>query len=186
MKSSVWSIPVNWIKLMLNGPEKILPFDELLQALAEHRQHHRKIIFSHGVFDMLHRGHVTLLAEAKKLGGILVVGVESDSNVKILKGPDRPIHSQQARLFVLSHLVPVDYLFLIPEYDNPHELNTFYSHIYQQLQADILATCVEAGKFGLIKKAHANQASMEFVNIPEIYELNTSKVIALLKSRSDK
>ena len=71
-----------------------------------------------GVFDLLHRGHVTLLAEAKKLDGILVVGVENDANLKVLKGADRPIHSQEARLFVLSYLAPVDYLFLIPEYPN--------------------------------------------------------------------
>ncbi len=96
----------------MNGPEKILSLAALIEVLSRHRQQHQKIIFAHGVFDMLHRGHVTLLAEAKKLDGILVVGVENDRNVKILKGQERPIHSQEARLFVLSYLSPVDYLFL--------------------------------------------------------------------------
>jgi rfaE bifunctional protein nucleotidyltransferase chain/domain len=166
---------------MLTGPEKILLFPELLQKLDFHRRQHQKIIFAHGVFDLLHRGHVTLLAEAKKLDGIVVVGVENDANVKVLKGPDRPIHSQEARLFVLSHLAPVDYLFLIPEYTNPTELNAFYTDIYKKLRADILATCVEAGRYGVYKKAHAADAGMEFVNIPERYDRTTTRVIEILK-----
>lgn len=169
---------------MLNGPQKILPLEELIRELSIYRQQHRKIIFAHGVFDMLHRGHVTLLAEAKKLDGILVVGVENDQNVKLLKGQDRPIHSQEARLFVLSYLAPVDYLFLIPEYDNNQELNAFYTHIYKKLQADVLATCVEAGKYGPLKKAHARDAGMEFVNITERYDRTTTKVIEILKSQN--
>lgn len=167
---------------MLTGTQKILPFEDLLRELSSHRQQH-KIIFSHGVFDLLHRGHVTLLAEAKKLGGILVVGVENDRNVKYLKGPDRPIHSQEARLYVLAHLAPVDYLFLISEYDNPNEMNAFYTDIYQKLQADILATCVEAGRYGPLKQAHASAAGMEFVNITERYDRTTTKVIEILKSQ---
>jgi len=166
---------------MREGSQKILSFDALLKALTIHRQQQQKIIFAHGVFDLLHKGHVTLLAEAKKLQGILVVGVENDQNVKKLKGAERPIHPQEARLFVLSYLAPVDYLFLIPEYKNPQEMNAFYTEIYQRLQADILATCIEAGVYGLLKKQHARDAGMEFVNIPECYDRTTSRVIEILK-----
>lgn len=171
---------------MLSGPQKILPFEDLRREIAVHRRQQHKIIFAHGVFDMLHRGHVTLLAEAKKLDGILVVGVENDKNVKHLKGQDRPIHSQDARLFVLAHLAPVDYLFLIPEYDNTQELNAFYTDIYKKLQADVLATCVEAGRYGPLKKAHANDAGMEFVNITERYDRTTTRVIEILKGHASK
>jgi rfaE bifunctional protein nucleotidyltransferase chain/domain len=166
---------------MLVGPQKILSLEELPGELAWHRQQQRKIIFAHGVFDMLHRGHVTLLAEAKKLDGILVVGVESDQNVKRLKGQDRPIHTQDARLFVLSYLTPVDYLFLIPEFGDTVELNNFYMDIYQKIQADILATCVEAGRYGPLKKQHASDTNMEFVNIAERYDRTTTRVIEILK-----
>ncbi len=166
---------------MLTGPQKILPLEKLTRELSFHRQQQRKIIFAHGVFDMLHRGHVTLLAEAKKLDGILVVGVENDQNVKRLKGQDRPIHSQDARLFVLSYLAPVDYLFLIPEYLHDEELNAFYTRIYKTLHADILATCVEAGRYGPLKKAHARDTGMEFVNITERYDRTTTRVIEILK-----
>lgn len=159
--------------------QKILPIPELLTELTYHRRKKTKIIFAHGVFDLLHRGHVTLLSEAKKLDGILVVGVENDENVRKLKGNDRPIHSQEARLYVLSHLEPIDYLFLIPQYQL-QEMNAFYTDIYKQLHADVLATCIEAGRYGLLKKDHAQDAGMDFVNIPECYERNTTKVIEIL------
>lgn len=167
----------------MEGPEKIFPLPKLTEILAQYHLQGQKIVFAHGVFDMLHRGHVTLLAEAKKLGGILVVGVECDRNVKILKGPERPIHSQEARLYVLSYLSPVDYLFLFPEYEKNHELNEFYTNIYKQLRADILATCVEAGRYGPLKQAHAHDAHMQFYNIPERYERTTTRVIEILKAQ---
>lgn len=164
---------------MAKACEKILPFEILLKELKQHRQQNNKIIFAHGVFDLLHRGHVTLLSEAKKLNGIVVVGVENDDNVKKLKGNDRPIHGQEARLFVLSHLEPVDYIFLIPPYQSD-ELNAFYTDIYRRLQADILATCVDAGRFGPLKREHASEAGIDFVDIPDRYERNTTKVIEIL------
>ncbi len=166
--------------MLPSGPQKILPFEELTRELSKHRRQQQQIIFAHGVFDMLHRGHVTLLAEAKKLGGILVIGVENDSNVKKLKGEDRPIHCHEARLFVLSYLEPVDYLFLIPEYGDTEDLNAFYTNIYKKLQADILATCVEAGRFGVLKKAHAKETGMKLVDITERYDRTTTRVIEIL------
>lgn len=168
---------------MLTNTAKILPLAELTREIADHRHRNKKIIFVHGVFDLLHRGHVTLLAEAKKLEGILVIGVESDKNVKYLKGNDRPIHSQEARMFVLSHLAPVDYVFLIPDYQNVEEMDDFYTELYQSLQVDVIATCVNAGRFGPLKRAHAQNAGIKFIDITERYPLNTSQVIELLKNK---
>ncbi len=160
---------------------KILSLDKLVNQLETHRQNKQKIIFAHGVFDLLHRGHVALLAEAKQLDGVLVVGVENDDNVKILKGSDRPIHGAEARLFVLSHLEPVDYLFLIPRYSENEALDAFYTAIYRKLQADILATCLEAGRYGVLKKAHADEVGIQFIDIQTRYDRSTTKVIELLK-----
>ena len=165
---------------MAVGPEKIFDLNQLAEVLQLNHPEN-KIIFAHGVFDLLHRGHVTLLAEAKKLGGILVVGVENDDNVKILKGTDRPIHSEEARLFVLSHLEPIDYLFLIPHYENIEAINAFYTNIYRKLRANILATCLEAGRYGVLKQAHANEVGIQFVDIKTRYDRSTSTVINLLR-----
>jgi D-glycero-beta-D-manno-heptose 1-phosphate adenylyltransferase len=81
----------------------------------------KKIVFTNGCFDILHRGHVTYLNEAKKLGDLLVLGVNSDASVKRLKGPERPINSENDRSFVLSQLKAVDFTEIFTE-DTPLNL----------------------------------------------------------------
>lgn len=68
----------------------------------------RKIVFTNGCFDILHRGHLEYLNEAKKLGDILVVGLNSDNSVRELKGPDRPVNNEKDREFMLLNLKAVD------------------------------------------------------------------------------
>lgn len=69
----------------------------------------RKLVFTNGVFDILHAGHVTYLAQARQLGDLLIVGINSDASVRGLgKGPDRPVNSQEDRMAVLEALRAVD------------------------------------------------------------------------------
>jgi D-glycero-beta-D-manno-heptose 1-phosphate adenylyltransferase len=70
----------------------------------------KKIVFTNGCFDILHKGHVSYLAEAKKLGDLLLVGLNSDASVKRLKGPERPINNELDRQYVLSQLKSVDFV----------------------------------------------------------------------------
>lgn len=81
----------------------------------------RKIVFTNGCFDILHRGHVTYLTEARKLGDLLVVGMNSDASVKRLKGPERPINKETDRQYVLSQLKAVDFVEIFSE-DTPLNL----------------------------------------------------------------
>ena len=82
----------------------------------------RPLVFTNGCFDVLHRGHVTYLAQARALGAALVVGVNSDASVKRLgKGDDRPLNSQEDRMAVLAALQAVDLVVLFDE-DTPLEL----------------------------------------------------------------
>jgi rfaE bifunctional protein nucleotidyltransferase chain/domain len=81
----------------------------------------RKIVFTNGCFDILHRGHVSYLSEARKLGDVLVVGLNSDDSVKRLKGPDRPINNEVDRQYVLSQIKSVDYVEIFSE-DTPLNL----------------------------------------------------------------
>ncbi len=81
----------------------------------------KKIVFTNGCFDILHKGHVSYLTEAKKLGDLLVVGVNSDSSVKRLKGPERPINNEADRAYVLSQLKCVDFVEIFHE-DTPLNL----------------------------------------------------------------
>jgi D-beta-D-heptose 7-phosphate kinase/D-beta-D-heptose 1-phosphate adenosyltransferase len=95
---------------------------ELLQAcVAFHRQQGRQVVFTNGCFDILHRGHITYLSQAKALGDLLIVGVNSDESVRRLKGTTRPINSLEDRLQVLMALSCVDYVVPFGE-DTPSKL----------------------------------------------------------------
>ncbi len=93
----------------------------LAAELAEHRRRGRRIVFTNGCFDILHRGHVSYLRRARELGDVLVVGVNSDASIRRLKGPTRPINTLEDRLTVLAALRCVDHLLPFDE-DTPHEL----------------------------------------------------------------
>jgi len=88
----------------------ISDLSRLVLTLDACRKQGRRVVFTNGCFDILHRGHITYLNRAKNPGDILVVGVNSDSSVQRLKGPDRPINSLEDRIKVLSALSCVDYL----------------------------------------------------------------------------
>ncbi|MDP2807519.1 MAG: D-glycero-beta-D-manno-heptose 1-phosphate adenylyltransferase [bacterium] len=81
----------------------------------------KKVVFTNGVFDLLHRGHVEYLQKARELGDILVIGLNSDSSVCRIKGSKRPLCSQEDRAIVLSALVCVDHIVLFDE-DTPQKL----------------------------------------------------------------
>lgn len=81
----------------------------------------KRVVFTNGCFDILHRGHVTYLNEARKLGDALIVGLNSDASVKRLKGASRPINSELDRMYVLQNLRCVDGVEIFEE-DTPLEL----------------------------------------------------------------
>lgn len=99
--------------------DKILAKTSLLTML--HSLKNKKIIFTNGCFDILHKGHVSYLQKAKKLGDILIVGLNSDASVKRLKGKGRPINTQDDRAYVLSGLECVDFVVIFDE-DTPEDL----------------------------------------------------------------
>lgn len=81
----------------------------------------KKLVFTNGCFDILHRGHVTYLTFARNQGDALVVGVNTDASVRANKGPDRPINSEQDRAFVLASLRAVDFVVLFGD-DEPKDI----------------------------------------------------------------
>ncbi|MCA9406682.1 MAG: D-glycero-beta-D-manno-heptose 1-phosphate adenylyltransferase [Candidatus Omnitrophica bacterium] len=85
------------------------------------KRENNKLVFTNGCFDILHRGHVTYLNEARSLGDYLIVAVNSDESVKKLKGPGRPINNEQDRAFILDNLKSVDYVMIFNE-DTPYDL----------------------------------------------------------------
>ncbi|HEX6747864.1 MAG TPA: D-glycero-beta-D-manno-heptose 1-phosphate adenylyltransferase [Longimicrobium sp.] len=105
---------------MTDPAAKVLTRDALLARLRRPRS--ERVVFTNGVFDVLHRGHVDYLARARALGDLLVVGVNTDASVRRLgKGSDRPVNPQDDRAYVLAGLAAVDYVTLFDE-DTPREL----------------------------------------------------------------
>jgi len=95
--------------------------NELDKTISSLKVEKKKIVFTNGVFDIIHRGHIEYLREAKKLGDILLIGLNSDSSVKTIKGNKRPINNENDRAAVLDNLKPVDYVVIFNE-ENPYNL----------------------------------------------------------------
>ena len=113
----------------LNG--KVRSVDELLVELAVHRAAGHRVVFTNGCFDVLHAGHVAYLSEAKQLGDVLVVAINTDEQVRSQKGEGRPIFRERDRAEVLAALECVDYVTVFSE-PTPVE-------ILQRVKPDILA-----------------------------------------------
>nr|WP_121399113.1 D-glycero-beta-D-manno-heptose 1-phosphate adenylyltransferase [Micromonospora sp. M71_S20] len=100
------------------GHRALVGTDELAALVAEHRRAGRAIVFTNGCFDVLHRGHVRYLEQARALGDLLVVAVNSDGSVRRLKGPDRPVNPVEDRIALLAALACVDHVVVFEE-DSP-------------------------------------------------------------------
>ena len=96
----------------------IKSLDEIILLRESFRQQKRKVVFTNGVFDIIHAGHVDYLIKARGEGDLLIVGLNSDASVKRIKGEYRPIVPQEQRAFVLSNIKPVDYVVIFEE-DTP-------------------------------------------------------------------
>ena len=102
---------------------KIYTLPGITQKASQWKKEGKKIVFTNGVFDLLHKGHIFSLAQAAKQGDILIIGLNSDSSVKKLKGDSRPINDAEARALLLASLVMVDAVVIFEE-DTPLKLIT--------------------------------------------------------------
>ncbi len=100
---------------------KLKTWEEITDIVKELKSKNKKIVFTNGCFDILHSGHVQYLAEAKELGDILILGLNSDRSVKRLKGNERPINNEIERATVLFALYSVSYIVIFEE-DTPYML----------------------------------------------------------------
>lgn len=130
--SKVGTAPVLLSELngALSGNSKILDEAGLLNVIEKARAMKRRIVFTNGCFDILHKGHVTYLRKASAMGDLLVLGLNSDGSVKRLKGENRPVNSEMDRAEVLAALEFIDYIKVFEE-DTPYEL-------IKKIQPDVL------------------------------------------------
>ena len=158
--------------------EKILSQDELLGLRQRLRASGKTLVFTNGVFDLLHVGHVRYLAAARALGDALVVAVNSDRAVRELKGKQRPIVNQDERAEILAALKQVDYVTIFDEV-SPRQLIT-------SLLPDVL---VKGGDYQLDEihgREEVEAAGGRVVSLPFIAGVSTSTIIERLnKAKSN-
>jgi len=151
---------------------KVCPLDQLAARLAKLP---RPLVFTNGVFDILHRGHASYLAQARTLGGSLVVGVNSDASVKMLgKGDDRPINSEADRQALLAALESVDMAVLFTE-QTPVNL-------IEKIRPDIY---VKGGDYEIDSLAETDLVKSwggKAVAIPFLYERSTTSLLGKIRS----
>ena len=97
--------------------KKITTLKKLISIVHKLKKQNKKIVTTNGVFDIIHVGHVKYLENAKRLGDVLIVGVNTDASVKMNKGDKRPINDEKSRIIILAGLESVDYVFLFDEKD---------------------------------------------------------------------
>jgi rfaE bifunctional protein nucleotidyltransferase chain/domain len=138
----------------------------------------KKVVFTNGVFDLIHSGHVDYLSKAKKLGDVLIVGLNSDESVKRIKGDKRPILKQEERAFILSNLKPVDYVVSFDE-DTPEKL-------ISEIIPDILVKGADWAVEKIVGKEIVEKNGGKVLNIEFMNDQSTSKIIDLIVKRYSK
>ena len=123
---------------------QILTRNVLIDVIKDLRENNIKIAATNGCFDILHVGHLRYLSEAKKFGDILIVGLNSDKSVKILKGETRPINQQNDRAQVLAALNCVDYVVIFDEISPIELLKSIKPDVYVKGADYTLETLPEA------------------------------------------
>ncbi len=151
---------------------KVCPLDQLTARIAKLP---RPLVFTNGVFDILHRGHASYLAQARALGASLVVGVNSDASVKMLgKGDDRPINSEADRQALLAALESVDMTMLFTE-QTPVSL-------IEKIRPDIY---VKGGDYEIDTLAETRLVKTwggKAIAIPFLYERSTTSLLGKIRS----
>ena len=160
---------------LLDFPEKIINLGKLKPILEKRRKKGQKVVFTNGCFDLLHAGHVSYLREARKLGDILVLGLNTDSSIKKIKGPQRPINPEEMRAKVLSALECVDFIVLFEE-ETPERL-------IKEIKPDILVKGEDWEEDKIVGATFVKSYGGKVVRIPFNYKISTTMLIEKIRSQ---
>ncbi len=152
--------------------DKILTREQLLRVHGRPRS--GRLVFTNGVFDILHRGHVEYLWAARALGEALVIGLNTDASVRRLKGPERPLNPQEDRAVVLAALACVDAVCLFEE-DTPREL-------IAALLPDVLVKGGDYRPEDVVGRSEVEAAGGRLVLIPFLEGRSTTGLVERIRS----
>jgi len=149
---------------------------EEMKAIREDlRRQKKKVVFTNGCFDLIHAGHVDYLKKARELGDVLIVGLNSDSSIKRIKGVTRPILLEAERSFIISNLKPVDYVTVFEE-DTPGRL-------IGELIPDILVKGADWAVENIVGRDVVEANGGEVKTIKFVNNQSTSKIINAIIER---
>ena len=156
---------------------KIMTTDEIGAFVDRARRKGHRVVFTNGVFDLLHPGHIRYLQEARTHGDALVVGVNSDESVRAIKGPSRPITPENERAELLAALSCVDAVVLFAERD-PHQL-------IRHVQPDVLVKGADWTADAIIGRDVVEARGGRVVRIPLAEGYSTSAIIRKVRHADD-
>jgi D-beta-D-heptose 7-phosphate kinase/D-beta-D-heptose 1-phosphate adenosyltransferase len=142
---------------------------EIIEIRKQLKQKGKKVVFTNGVFDLIHSGHVDYLVKAKEMGDVLILALNSDESVKRIKGDKRPILLQNERAFIVSNLKPVDYVTFFEE-DTPAE-------IIKNLIPDVLVKGADWSIDKIVGRDIVEANGGEVRTIDFVNDQSTSKII---------
>jgi rfaE bifunctional protein nucleotidyltransferase chain/domain len=154
---------------------KIVNLDQLIRIRKRAKRDHRKVVFTNGCFDILHRGHIECLKKAKRLGDLLIVGLNSDSSVKKLKGKGRPVMPQEDRAEILASLEMVDYVCIFEE-ETPQKMIC-------ALIPDVLVKGGDYKKKKIVGKEVVESHGGRVFTVREVRDKSTKNIIKKILAR---
>ncbi|RFZ95030.1 D-glycero-beta-D-manno-heptose 1-phosphate adenylyltransferase [Mucilaginibacter conchicola] len=156
--------------------DKITTLPQLQQTIAAWKSEGKKVVFTNGVFDLLHLGHVTYLAKAADLGDKLIIGLNTDASVKRLKGENRPVNDQSNRAAILASLFFVDAVVLFED-DTPRDL-------IAQLLPDVLVKGADytVDQIAGAKEVLANGGEVKTITLVDGY--SSTSIINRIKAQT--
>ncbi len=156
--------------------KKVQSLIKLKKTLAADRRRGRRIVFTNGCFDIVHIGHLRYLERARKMGDRLVVGINSDASVRLLKGPPRPIQTQAERAELLAGFSCVDYVTVFNEQDP--------LRIISNIRPNVLVKGSDWGRNDIIGRDVVEAAGGVVRRVPLIKGHSTSRLVnKIRKSR---
>ncbi len=157
------------------GVEKILTLERAFEVVEDLKRRGKRVVFTNGCFDLLHPGHTRVLAEAKKLGDVLLVAVNSDRSARALKGQARTIQPEAERAEILAAMRAVDYVTIFDDL-TPQS-------IIARMLPQVLVKGGDWGPDGIVGRAEVEAGGGLVVSIPVVEGYSTSSIIqAALKA----
>lgn len=155
--------------------KKIKSSKQLVKIRSQLKKEGKKVVFTNGCFDLLHRGHIECLRKARSLGDVLMVGLNSDSSVRKIKGEKRPILSQNDRAEILASLEMVDYVLIFNE-ETPYK-------VIARLVPDILVKGADYRKDEIVGRDIVESSGGRVIRVKQVPGRSVRDIIRKISSR---